>query len=79
VGSEGTDSFFKLRFLLALSSRSDTDVDVETVFDIALTYVEVQEPDSQSGLMVLYLIVERWLDLIEYVLSFYSILIYVSP
>jgi len=53
---------------------------VETVFDVALAYVEAQEPNSQStsGLMVLYLIVERWLDLIEFVFSVCSLLIYGS-
>ncbi|OJA09101.1 hypothetical protein AZE42_02578 [Rhizopogon vesiculosus] len=54
-----------LRFLFAWSSRSETDLDAETVFDFALDYVEAQEPNSQSGLMVLYLIVERWLDLVD--------------
>ena len=45
---------------------------METVFDLALAYVEAREPNSQSGLMVLYLIVERWLDHVEYAFSLYS-------
>lgn len=47
-------------------------MDVETVYDLALAYVEAQELNSQSGLTVLYLIVERWLDLVEYVFSLSS-------
>ncbi|KAG1757888.1 hypothetical protein EDB19DRAFT_1822830 [Suillus lakei] len=53
-----------LRILFAWSSRSETDVEVETVFDVALAYAEAQVQNT-SGLTVLYLIVERWLDLVD--------------
>ncbi|KAG2075229.1 hypothetical protein BDR04DRAFT_1070464 [Suillus decipiens] len=53
-----------LRFLFAWSSRSETDVKVETVLDVALTYVEAQV-EHTGRLMILYLIVERWLDLVD--------------
>ncbi|KAG0697175.1 Urb2/Npa2 family-domain-containing protein [Suillus ampliporus] len=66
-GVEGELVLEILRFLFAWSSRSETDVEVEAVFDVALAYLEAQEPNSQntSGLIVLYLIVERWLDLVD--------------
>lgn len=41
---------------------------METVLDFALAYIEAQA-ENTDGLMVLYLIVERWLDLVEYVIS----------
>jgi hypothetical protein len=47
---------------------------VETVLDVALTYIEAQV-ESTGGLIVLYQIVERWLDLVEYVLSLCSLLV----
>lgn len=53
-----------LRFLFAWSSRSETDLEVETVLDVALTYIEAQV-ENADGLMILYLIVERWLDLVD--------------
>jgi hypothetical protein len=53
-----------LRFLFAWSSRSETDVEVETVLDVALAYIEAQL-ENTDGLMILYLIVERWLDLVD--------------
>lgn len=46
---------------------------METVLDVALTYIEGQV-ENTGGLMVLYQIVERWLDLVEYVLSLCSLL-----
>ncbi|KAG2116977.1 Urb2/Npa2 family-domain-containing protein [Suillus clintonianus] len=63
-GVEGELVLEILRFCFARSSRSETDVEAETVFDVALTYVEAQVQNT-SGLMVLYLIVERWLDLVD--------------
>ncbi|KAG1749705.1 Urb2/Npa2 family-domain-containing protein [Suillus paluster] len=66
-GVEGELVLEILRFLFAWSSRSETHVEAETVLDVALAYAEAQEqnPQSTSGLMVLYLIVERWLDLVD--------------
>ncbi|KAG1810124.1 Urb2/Npa2 family-domain-containing protein [Suillus plorans] len=63
-GAEGELVLEILRFLFAWSSRSDTDVAVETVLDFALAYIEAQA-ENTDGLMVLYLIVERWLDLVD--------------
>ncbi|KAG2160067.1 Urb2/Npa2 family-domain-containing protein [Suillus bovinus] len=63
-GAEGELVLEILRFLFAWSSRSDTDVEVETVLDFALAYIEARV-ENMDGLMVLYLIVERWLDLVD--------------
>lgn len=46
---------------------------METVLDVALTYIEAQV-ENTGGLIVIYQIVERWLDLVEYVLSLCSLL-----
>ncbi|KAG2345231.1 hypothetical protein BDR05DRAFT_127206 [Suillus weaverae] len=63
-GAEGELVLEILRFLFAWSSRLETDVEVETVLNVALTYIEAQV-ENTGGLMVLYLIVDRWLDLVD--------------
>ncbi|KAG1845502.1 hypothetical protein DFJ58DRAFT_893666 [Suillus subalutaceus] len=63
-GAEGELVLEILRFLFAWSSRSETDLEVETVLDVALAYIEAQV-ENTDGLMILYLIVERWLDLVD--------------
>ncbi|KAG1766457.1 Urb2/Npa2 family-domain-containing protein [Suillus occidentalis] len=63
-GAEGELVLEILRFLFARSSRLDSDIEVETVLDVALTYVEAQV-ENTGGFIVLYQIVERWLDLVD--------------
>ncbi|KIK46276.1 hypothetical protein CY34DRAFT_800619 [Suillus luteus UH-Slu-Lm8-n1] len=63
-GAEGELVLEILRFLFARSSSSDSDIEVETVLDVALTYIEAQV-ENTGGLIVIYQIVERWLDLVD--------------